>query len=88
MSPSLDMQAIAGLRPHAAPLCPAQVWDTHAPTPQQIEAGVQWALAQRASGLPVLVHCAHGHGRSATVLAAILIGELSGLCLSCCRRGA
>ncbi|PSC71447.1 dual specificity phosphatase domain [Micractinium conductrix] len=51
------------------------VWDTHAPTAQQIETGVQWALAQRAVGRPVLVHCAHGHGRSATVLAAILIAE-------------
>ncbi len=38
--------------------------------------GVSWALAQRAAGRKVLVHCAHGHGRSATVLAAILIGEL------------
>ena len=35
---------------------------------------MQWALQQRAAGRPVLVHCAHGHGRSATVLAAILIG--------------
>ena len=52
------------------------VWDTHAPTPPQIEQGVQWALQQRAAGRPVLVHCAHGHGRSATVLAAILIGGL------------
>ena len=39
------------------------------------EQGVSWALAQRAAGRKVLVHCAHGHGRSATVLAAILIGE-------------
>ena len=52
------------------------VWDTHAPTPAQIEQGVKWALQQRAAGRPVLVHCAHGHGRSATVLAAILIGGL------------
>lgn len=51
------------------------VWDTHAPTPTQIQAGVRWALAQRAEGRPVLVHCAHGHGRSATVLGAILIAE-------------
>jgi hypothetical protein len=51
------------------------VWDTHAPTPAQIEQGVKWALQQRAAGRSVLVHCAHGHGRSATVLAAILIGE-------------
>lgn len=46
--------------------------------------GVQWALAQRAAGRPVLVHCAHGHGRSATVLAAILIGAPWGRAL---RRG-
>lgn len=51
------------------------VWDTHAPTPAQIEQGVKWALQQRAAGRPVLVHCAHGHGRSATVLAAILVAE-------------
>jgi protein-tyrosine phosphatase len=36
---------------------------------------VQWAAQQRAAGRPVLVHCAHGHGRSATVLCAILIAE-------------
>lgn len=51
------------------------VWDTHAPTVAQIDQGVSWALAQRAAGRKVLVHCAHGHGRSATVLAAILIAE-------------
>ncbi|EFN58779.1 hypothetical protein CHLNCDRAFT_56882 [Chlorella variabilis] len=51
------------------------VWDTHAPTPAQIDQGVQWAMQQRAAGRPILVHCAHGHGRSATVLGAILIAE-------------
>ena len=45
------------------------------PQSHQIEAGVQWALQQRATGRAVLVHCAHGHGRSATVLAAVLIAE-------------
>lgn len=51
------------------------VWDTHAPSVPQIEQGVQWALQQRSAGRPVLVHCAHGHGRSATVLGAILVAE-------------
>lgn len=36
---------------------------------------MQWAAQQRAAGRPILVHCAHGHGRSATVLCAILIAE-------------
>lgn len=63
------------------------MWDTHAPTAQQIEVGVQWALAQRAAGRPVLVHCAHGHGRSATVLAAILIGEHADLLLELLMAG-
>eukprot|EP00887_Chlorella_sp_A99_P001424 scaffold8.g1424.t1 len=51
------------------------VWDTHAPTVAQIEEGVQWARRQKGDRRPVLIHCAHGHGRSATVLAAILIAE-------------
>ncbi|GAB4820623.1 hypothetical protein N2152v2_007669 [Parachlorella kessleri] len=51
------------------------VWDTHGPTPRLIEKGVQWAGEMRAAGRPVLVHCAHGHGRSATVLCAILMAE-------------
>ena len=59
----------------APPPLPPPRRDTPAPTLAQIEEGVQWALQQKAAGRPVLVHCAHGHGRSATVLAAILIAE-------------
>ena len=36
---------------------------------------MEWAAAQRALGREVLVHCANGHGRSATVLAACLLAE-------------
>lgn len=43
------------------------------PTTQQIDAGVKWALRQRDSGRPVLVHCAHGHGRSLVLMCAILV---------------
>jgi len=36
---------------------------------------VRWSLEQKKKGNPVLVHCAHGHGRSAAMLCAILIEE-------------
>ncbi|KAK9823004.1 hypothetical protein WJX81_005381 [Elliptochloris bilobata] len=60
-------------RRHSQPYSNVPVWDTHAPTPAQIEAGVRWALRQREAGRPVYVHCAHGHGRSTVVLCAALI---------------
>ena len=55
-------------------------WDTNAVAVTDIERGVDWALAQRAMGRAVVVHCAHGHGRSATVMAACLLAR--GLCLN------
>ena len=39
----------------------------------QIDRGVNWALEQRSAGRPVLVHCAHGHGRSLVVMCAVLV---------------
>ncbi|BDA40761.1 Uncharacterized protein YnbD [Coccomyxa sp. Obi] len=49
------------------------IWDTHGPSVKQIDEGVKWALGQKESGRPVLVHCAHGHGRSLVVMCAILV---------------
>lgn len=49
------------------------VWDTHAPDAALINNGVQWALKEREAGHDVYIHCAHGHGRSATVLCAVLV---------------
>jgi len=40
---------------------------------EQIDEGVKWAVQQRESGRPVLVHCAHGHGRSLVLMCAILV---------------
>lgn len=51
------------------------VWDTHAPDPRQIEAAVTWAQNQRQQGSEVFIHCAHGHGRSAVIMIAILVAE-------------
>jgi protein-tyrosine phosphatase len=44
--------------------------DARAPTPAQIAAAVDQVLAARG---PAFIHCAFGHGRSATVAAAVLV---------------
>lgn len=49
--------------------------DTHAPDAPAIQRAVEWAREELSAGRDVYVHCAHGHGRSATVLAAVLINE-------------
>jgi len=52
-----------------------RVWDTHGPSPAQIDTAVGWIAEARRSGKKVFVHCAHGHGRSVTVLAAALLAQ-------------
>jgi predicted protein tyrosine phosphatase len=54
-----------------APAPPAA--DTHAPDAASIQGAVEWVQGQLGLGREVYIHCAHGHGRSATVLAAVLI---------------
>ncbi|GAX73962.1 hypothetical protein CEUSTIGMA_g1412.t1 [Chlamydomonas eustigma] len=49
------------------------VWDTRAPTLQQLDQAVEFSLHEAAEGRPVFIHCAHGHGRSATVMAACFL---------------
>lgn len=51
------------------------VWDTHAPRLHQIDEGVQFIKEQLALNRPVLIHCAHGHGRSATIFGALIIAS-------------
>lgn len=46
-----------------------------APNADQVQEGVEWVQREMADGRSVYIHCAHGHGRSATVLAAVLIAS-------------
>lgn len=49
--------------------------DGVAPPPEVFAEAVAAALALRAEGRPVLVHCAYGHGRSVMVCLAVLVAE-------------
>jgi hypothetical protein len=48
------------------------VLDTDAPSPEQLRAGADW-IERRIERGSVFVHCALGHGRSATMVAAFLL---------------
>ena len=69
----LDVTAELPRTTDHVPYMLVRVWDTHAPSVAQIEAAVRWAAKARAAGGAVYIHCAHGHGRSAAVLAACLL---------------
>lgn len=55
------------------------VLDGTAPRPAQLRAAASWIQAQRDAGRVVYVHCAMGHGRSATAVAAWMMTQEPGL---------
>ena len=48
-------------------------WDGVPATPEQLEDAASFALTASSQGGDVLVHCAHGRGRSTTVMCACLV---------------
>ena len=48
-------------------------WDTRGPDTSKMADAARWAFRQMDDGNDVYVHCAHGHGRSAALVAAMLV---------------
>lgn len=76
-SPFAHLDLTAELPRRAEPLAyrSLPMLDGAAPTPEAWEEAVAQVLEWRRSGLPVLVHCAYGHGRSVAVVVGVLVRE-------------
>jgi diacylglycerol kinase (ATP) len=64
---------VAAERITGAEIAYVPILDGTAPTPEQFDDAVRAAAQWRAAGRCVLIHCAQGRGRSATIAAAVLV---------------
>jgi hypothetical protein len=71
----LDLTAELPRRGTALRYACVPMLDGAAPSPERWHAAVEQARQWRAEGLPVLVHCAYGHGRSVAVCIGVLVAE-------------
>ena len=71
----LDLTAELPRRGEASAYRSIPMLDGDAPRPEDWELAVAQALAWRAAGGNVLVHCAYGHGRSVAVVIGVLVRE-------------
>lgn len=69
----LDLTAELPRRGDALRYACVPMLDGAPPEPEAFRAAVDQVIAWRAEGLPVLVHCAYGHGRSVAVLVAAMV---------------
>lgn len=71
----LDLTAELPRRGDAARYACVPMLDGAPFSPEDWRAAVAQARAWRAEGLPVLIHCAYGHGRSVAVLIGVMVEE-------------
>ncbi len=69
----LEFPDFGGFRRRGLPYRRVPILDGAPPHPEQLREAVEWAAAQHAQGRTVYIHCAQGHGRSATAATALLV---------------